>query len=467
MEKTHALADILGTLMLLSTRSLSPRWLGTAAAIIVLLAARGAAGQTDEAGWPQWRGPLGTGAVERGQPPLEWSETQNIRWKVPLPGEGSSTPIVWGNQVFVVAAIVTDRVPDQPVVKDERALTSPPGTIVEFQVLSLDRNSGQTLWQRTVTAAAPHEGRHTSSTYAAASPITDGERLYASFGSYGIFALTLDGELLWSRQLGTMHTRRGWGEAVSPALARDRLIVMWDQEDQSRIYALDPASGEIVWQQDRDEPTTWATPLVIPSENGEQVITAGTNRIRSYRAGDGHLLWESEGLTLNAIPSPVAVGNHVICMSGYRGNAAVSLDLDAPGQPPSIDWKIDRDTPYVPSPCLTRGRLYFTKGLAAVLNCVDVETGKPYYPLTRLEGLQNLYASPVATPDYVYIVSREGATLVLRNSDRFERVALNRLDAAIDASPAIVGDQLFLRSKTHLYCLQEDPLSEKTPPPLP
>ncbi len=415
-------------------------------------------------GWPQWRGPNANGFVENASPPTEWSETKNVRWKVEIPGEGSSTPIVLGDQIFLAAAVVTDRKPDSPPKLNKLSMTQPPATIVEFQVICLDRKTGKTIWNKTVTEAAPIEGHHKSTTYAAASPVTDGKHLFVSFGSYGIFCLTLDGETLWKADLGTLRTRRGWGEAVSPALYGDRLVVMGDQEDQSHIFTLNTANGDIAWQQNRNEPTTWATPLLIDRKGQPQVITAGTNRIRAYGLEDGKLLWESVGLTLNAIPSPVLFGDHVICMSGYRGYSAVSIDLnsfDGKRARPVVEWKITHDTPYVPSPVLTHHRLYFTKGLSAVMTCVDARTGRPIIKARRLAGLKNLYASPVATDQHVYFVSREGATLVIENSDEFKIVATNQLDAAIDASPAIVDSQLFLRSKTHLYCIENQNSTQK------
>ena len=412
---------------------------------------------TIDANWHQWRGPAATGqAGAESNPPTQWSESKNIAWKVAIEGEGSSTPIIWNDCVYLIAAVETDRTADKPHAEDPEAKTAPTGNIFDFKAICLNRNTGEEIWKKNLVSAAPHEGRHPSTTYAAASPITDGEHLFVSFGSYGIFCLSLDGEILWQRDLGNMRTRRGWGEAVSPAVTNDKLIVMWDQEDESKIFALNKSDGSTVWEKRRDEPTTWATPLIVKHNEEIQIITSGTNGIRSYESKGGNLLWETTGLTVNAIPSPLHFENNVILMSGYRGNKAVSLGLDDEEElQPVTNWELQKDTPYVPSPLLTNGRVYFTKSNNAILSCVDARSGKPVFEMTRLPGLNNLYASPVATEKHIYFSSREGATLVIENRDRFKVVGTNQLEGGIDASPAIAGNQIFIRSKTHLYCIQD------------
>lgn len=413
--------------------------------------------QAKQANWHQWRGPNADGMAGPGSnPPVTWSESENVAWKVRIDGEGSSTPIVWQDRVYLIAAVETNKSPKDPVIPHPESKTSPTGKIFEFQAVCLDRETGKEIWKKTLVSAAPHEGRHSSTTYASASPVTDGKNLYVSFGSYGIFCLTLDGQVVWQRDLGDMRTRRGWGEAVSPVLAGDQLIVMWDQEDQSRIFALQTRDGSTTWMSDRNEPTTWATPLVVKRDQRTQIVTAGTNQVRSYDLDRGELIWESEGLTLNAIPCPVLDEDHVILMSGYRGNKAVSLNLNGDDEnEPEVTWELSHDTPYVPSPLLTQGRLYFTKSNNAILSCVNARTGKSVYGLQRLPELRSMYASPIATDSHLYFSSREGKTLVLKNSDRFEVVGTNTLDGGIDASPAVAGNQIFIRTKSHLYCIAD------------
>lgn len=426
--------------------------------------------------WHQWRGPTAAGVASLGNPPVEWSNETNIKWKFQIAGEGSSTPIVWQNQVFVLSAIETDRKRDAEPKIDREAKTVPPPHILQFVVWCLDRATGHLLWKKIVTETAPHEGRHHSTTYAAASPTTDGQRIYASFGSYGIFCLTMKGDLVWEKDIGDMRTRRGWGEAVSPVIHDGKLIVNWDQEDQSKIFVFAANNGDLIWQKDRDEPTTWATPLVTIANEKTQLITNGTNSIRSYDLDNGEIIWETRGTTLNAIPSPVRSGNNVICMAGYRGNLAIAISLNSkgrinhekvgPDQP--VKWKLVRQMPYVPSPVLVGNRLYFTKSNVAILSCHDAATGEMLYrnaqgneQSIRLAGLKNMYASPVAVADRIYLTSREGVTLVIRNSPKLEVLATNRLGEAVDASPAIAGNQMFIRGKRHLYCIEQtDPAAE-------
>ena len=424
---------------------------------------------TNQHNWHQWRGPDATGVASTGTPPIRWNDQSNIRWKFPIVGEGSSTPIIWKNQVFILSAVETNRRDNSLATIHPEAKTIPSKQVFEFVVWSLDRRNGDVLWKRVVAESVPFEGRHPSTTYAAASPTTDGKRLYVSFGSYGIFCLSLQGDLIWKKDLGQMRTRRGWGEAVSPVHHNGKLVVMWDQEDQSEIFVLNDSNGSVIWKKLRDEPTTWATPLIATIDGQTQLITNGTNAVRSYDLENGNIIWETAGTTLNAIPCPVRYKNHVICMGGYQGNDAFSIDLRSKGKinasvigpRQAIKWRIQQHTPYVPSPLITGHRVYFTKSLNAILNCFNAESGKPIfktakgYPLPiRLPQLKQMYGSPVATQEYIFLTSREGTTLVLKNADHFEIIATNSLSEEIDASPAIVGNQIFLRGKRNLYCIE-------------
>jgi outer membrane protein assembly factor BamB len=413
--------------------------------------------------WHQWRGPEATGVAPQADPPIRWDENTNVKWKVAIPGRGSSTPIVWGDQVFVLTAIDTGRVADagdRPKA-DPRfpKKTEPPTTYHQFVVLSLDRRTGKVRWQQTATEQVPHEGHHETHSYAAASPTTDGRYLYASFGSRGISCYDLAGKLHWQRDLGDMDTRFGWGEAISPVLAGDALIVNWDHEGQSFLVALDARTGRTRWKVDREEPTSWATPLVVEHRGRSQVIVNATNRVRSYDLATGQVLWQCGGQTVNVVPSPVPAGRLVVCLSGYSGSAACAIPLDATGDLTDTDkvaWRYDRGTSYVPSPLVVGDRLYFTQGNNAILTCLEARTGKPILDRVRLPGLSNLYASPVAAANRLYFVGRDGTTLVVKRADKLEILATNRLADPIDASPAVAGKQMFLRGENHLYCLEAD-----------
>lgn len=418
------------------------------------------AGEVDPAQqWPQWRGPLLTGASSTADPPLKWDATTNVAWKTPLEGRGSATPIVWGDLVFVTTAIDTGKKADPqdiPQASAREKRTQAPDTWHRFVVLALDRKTGAIRWQKTCAEKVPHEGHHTTHSYAAGSPVTDGERLIVSFGSFGIFCLDLNGKQLWERQLGRQETRLGWGEAVTPVLHRGRVYVTWDHEGDSFLTALDASSGETLWKVPREEPSSWATPLVLEHAGKTQVITPGTNRVRSYDAETGEVLWHHDGLTINCIPSPLAHDGTVIVMSGYRGSVAVAVPLDSSGDATAKSlWKLDRGTPYVPSPVLVGGRLYFTQANTNVLTCVDATTGKVLIDRDRLPNVGNFYASPVAAQGRIYFTDRDGTTVVIKQGDKLEVLATNKLGEPVDASPALAGKQLFLRGEKHVWCIEE------------
>ncbi len=407
--------------------------------------------------WHQWRGPSAGGVAPYGDPPVTWDEQTNIKWKVALPGEGSGTPVIWEDRIFITAAIKTDRIAESPPKPDASAKTSPPGNYYQFVVLCLDRASGKIVWQRVACEEVPHEGRHPTNSYASASPTTDGKRLYVSFGSRGICCYDLTGELLWKRDLGDTRTRYGWGEAITPVIHGESLVINWDHEDDSFITVLDAKTGETRWKNDRDEPTSWATPLVVEHDGVTQAIVNGTNRVRSYDLATGRIIWQCGGQTVNAIPSPILLGNVVYCMSGYRGSAAFALPLSATGDltdSNKIIWHHDRSTPYVPSPINYGKHMYFTASNNGILSCLDAETGKPIFGPVRMPGITSLYASPAAASDRIYFTGRDGTTLVIKHAKQLEAIATNRLNDPMDASPAIVGKQIFLRGAKHLYCVE-------------
>src|SRR5579871_1246753 len=419
-------------------------------------------GQTND-NWPSWRGPTANGVASAGaNPPIHWNATTNIQWKAELPGRGSATPVVWGDQVFVITAIETDREakPDELPKPDPRfeTKTKPPTHFYRFEVLSFDRSTGKLRWRQTATEAVPHEGHHPTHSYAAGSPTTDGQRLYVSFGSFGVYAYDLGGKLIWSRDLGRLHTRLAWGEAVTPVVHGDSVILNRDQEADSKLVVLDAATGKTRWEAPRDEKSSWNTPLVVEHKGRTQVIVNGTNRVRSYDLANGHLIWEVGGMTVNAIPSPLAADEIAYVVSGYSGAAAVAVPLDSSGDLTNSDkvlWRYRKGTPYVPSPLLLEGRLYFTQVNTPLLTVLDAKTGKPIVTAERLPGVSSFYASPVAAAGRIYFVDREGTTLVLKAGDSPQVLATNRLDDPIDASPVVAGRQLFLRGEKYLYCIEE------------
>lgn len=412
--------------------------------------------------WPQWRGPLATGVAPSGDPPVEWGEGKNVRWKVPIPGRGHSTPIVRGSRIFLTTAIpsgeaVAAASADRPGAHDNVA----PDRAQEFVVLALDRGDGSVLWQRTVRRALPHEGVHQTGSWASGSAITDGERVFAFFGSHGLHALDLDGRPLWQADFGDMQTLHGHGEGSSPALHGETLIVNWDHEGDSFLIALDKRTGEQRWKVARDEVTSWSTPLVVEHAGRPQVVVSATRRIRGYDLASGDLVWEWGGLSHNVVASPVAGAGFVYAGSSYETRALVAIRLaaakgDVTGTP-AVAWTRDRDTPYVPSPLLYGDALCFVKHIQGFLTCVAAKSGETWFGPERLPGIDGVFASPVGAAGRIYVVGRNGATVVLRHGPRFEPIARNVLEESFAASPAVAGNELYLRGERHLYCIAEEP----------
>ena len=410
--------------------------------------------------WPHWRGPDATGFAPRADPPTEWGPDKNVRWKAPLVGRGSATPIVWDDRVFVLAAEKTDRkaTPAELPVPDpgfERK-TPAPTHFYRFHVTCFDRATGRVRWAHVAAEKVPHEGHHGTHSYAAGSPTTDGERLYASFGSAGTYCYDLDGRLLWSRDLGRLNTRFAWGEAVTPVIHGDALVVNHDQETNGKLYCLDAKTGGTRWAAPRDEKTTWSTPLVTEYGGKTQVVTNGTALVRSYDLATGELLWSCAGMTVNPIPSPVRVGDAAVAMAGYGKSVILSLPLAARGDlgaEPKANWRRAAGAPYVPSPLLMGGKLYFTQANDALLSVLDAGTGKVLLDRERVPGANTFYGSPVGAAGRVYLTDRAGTTVVLKEGAGMEVLATNALNDPIDASPAAVGRELFLRGERFLYCV--------------
>ena len=415
--------------------------------------------------WPEWRGPLGTGVSPAGAPPIDWSESYNVRWKVPLPGLGSGTPVIWEDRVFVLTAVPTEeRTASGPgffARLRQRFMQGVSVTHVQrFVVLALDRQDGRVIWERVARETAPHQGTHGTGSWSSPSAVTDGEYLFAFFGSWGLYAFDMDGNLQWEVDLGTRHMRNAFGEGTTPALHGDTLVVTWDHiGGQSFIVALDKRTGQERWRANRDEIDTWATPLIVEHEGRAQVITPAMDSVYSYDLETGAIVWQSRGTTMNAIPSAVHADGIVYVMSGYRGNNLQAIRLaGASGDIASTDaiiWQLDRDTPYVPSPLLYDDALYVIKSNDGILSVFDPLTGEPHYQRQRLQGVPNVFASPVGAAGRVYIAGRDGTTLVIRHGDRYEVLASNTLDDGFDASPAIVDDEIYMRGYRYLYAIAE------------
>jgi len=412
--------------------------------------------------WAQWRGPLGTGVAPRGDPPVTWGEGEHVRWKTAIPGLGHSTPVIWGDIIFLTTAVpyggaLEPRHWHAPGAHDN----VPARRRRKFVVLAVNRRDGTILWNRTLRDERPHEGTHETGSWASNSPVTDGEHVFVSFGSRGLYSLDMSGKLLWETDVGDMQSKHGHGEGSSPALYGNTLIINWDHQGESFVMALDKRTGKQRWKIPRDELTSWSTPLVVEHEGKPQVIIAATKRVRSYDLTNGDVLWECGGLSGNVVASPVSADGLVYVANSYETRVMLAIRLSAAqGNITNTDavvWTRHRNTPYVPSPLLYGDTLFYLKHYQGFLTCVKAKTGKVLFGPHRLPRIDNVFASLVGAADRVYIVSRNGNTAVIKRSVQFELLALNRLDDSFSASPAIVGNELYLRGERYLYCIAEKP----------
>jgi outer membrane protein assembly factor BamB len=425
------------------------------AVLSLLYQAPAAQGPARDRFWPQWRGPDATGVSKYANPPTEWSETKNVRWKLEIPGRGFASPVVWGDRLFVLTAVPVGV--SSPADHGPRGVVQPRDTH-RFMVLAVDRRTGKVVWERLAREERPHEGTHQDNgTWASSSAITDGQRVYAWFESKGLYVFDMEGKPLWQKDLGDKQMRNQFGEGSTPVLHGNRLVIVWDHQGQSFIVALDAVTGDEIWRAAREEIDSWATPLVVEHNRRPQVVTNGMNRLRSYDLETGKIVWESQGTTMNAIPSPVATGGIVFVTSGFRGNNLKAIRLaDATGDitgSKAIVWTLDRDTPYVPSPLLYDETLYLLKSNSGILSAFDAKTGKPHYQLQRLEGLPEIFSSPVGANGRVYVTGRDGTTLVIRHGPTFEVMAKNALNDGFDASPALVDNEIYMRGYRYLYSI--------------
>ncbi len=414
--------------------------------------------------WPYWRGPNADGMAV-GDAPVKWSDTENVRWKIDIPGRGHSSPVIWGDQIFLTTAIPVGAPPAASPASDQPAgrgrVPGGAGPLVEhkFDVLSIDRRSGKILWQRTAKVATPHEGYHAQyGSFASNSPVTDGKHVYASFGSRGVYCYDLKGTLVWQRDFGIqLKMRMAFGEGLGPVLADDKLILVFDHEGgDSFIAAVDKTTGKDVWRVARDERSNWAAPLVVDVKGTKQVIVAATKAIRAYDLRDGRLIWQCSGLGANTIPHPARLGDLLFVMSGYQNPKLMAIRLGREGDLTGTDaivWTETRGTSYVPSPVVADGRLYVLTD-TGMLSCLDTQTGRPFYQQTRLPATHSFKASPVGANGKLYLASENDDVIVVKMGETFEVLATNTMkDETFIATPAIAGGEIYLRSQKRLYCI--------------
>ena len=426
-----------------------------------------------DAVWPQFLGPGSRALSANPNLPDRWSATENVAWKTQIPGRGWSSPIAWGDRVFLTTVVGKDET-ELPQKGLYRGGERPEATSSEYQwkVLCLDLLSGKVLWERIVHRGEPPAPRHSKNSYASETPVTDGERMYAYFGNVGVFCLDLEGRPVWSKSLPPHAMRHGWGTAASPVLHRDRLYLVDDNDEQSYLLALDKHSGKEAWRVERDEKSNWSTPYVWENEQRTEIVTPGSDKVRAYGL-DGKLLWWFKGMSSITIATPYADGGLLYVSSGFvadklrplyaiRPGASGDISL-APDQTSNsaIAWSNPTAAPYNPTTLVYEGRLYvlYDRGMLAAF---DSRTGKSLFEQQRLPDGKHFTASPWAHDGRVFCLNEDGVTFVVRAGDKFELLHTNKLadDDMCLATPAMVGDRLLIRTSARIYCIRKGTSSQ-------
>lgn len=415
--------------------------------------------------WPSFRGGAHAGVAEGDTLPATWGAETNVRWKADVPGRGWSSPVIWGDRVFVTSVTSDGKLPEPRkglYVQDLQGKV-PAGT-QRWLVHCLDARTGKRLWQRTAFRGKVPGPAHIKNSYATETPITDGERVYSYFGHVGVICHDRDGKELWSKKWPAHKTRMGWGPAASPALHAGRLFILDDNDERSSLTALDARTGRQVWRVARDEESNWASPFVWEHGGRAEIVTAGSKRVRSYDT-DGKLLWELRGMSVISIPTPFAAGKLLYVTSGYvidfqrpvyaiRPGARGDITLRGTStSSKDIAWCARKAGPYNPTPVVYGDYLYilYDRGF---LSCYEARTGKRVYERERL-GPTAFTASPWAYGGKVFCLSEGGETVVVQAGRTFKVLGRNRLNEMCLASPALAGSSLFLRTQSKLYCLRQ------------
>jgi outer membrane protein assembly factor BamB len=410
------------------------------AALVLVSAAFAADGD-----WPHWRGPNDDG-MARGDAPLRWSDEEHIAWKAAVPGRGHSSPVLWADRIFLTTAVPVGDASGRSLVEHK------------FTVLAYDRKTGKLIWEKVARTAKPHEMHHPQyGSFASNSPITDGKRVYAFFGSRGLFCYTLAGELVWQRDFTPLSMFREFGEGAWTALDGEKLLVLLDQEGDSYLLALDKNTGRELWRTPRQGNTNWSGPYVTSHEGRKQVIVSASREVCAYDLETGKQIWSARGLGQNTIPAPLAWDGLVFVMSGFRNPNMMAIRLGREGDLTGTDaivWQNQRGNSYTPSPVLHDGRIYMLTD-SGMLSCLDAKTGRPYYQQQRLPKPYNFKASPVGANGKLYLASENEDVIVVRMGEKFEVLATNTLkDQTFIGTPAIADNQIYLRGQNTLYAIR-------------
>ena len=388
----------------------------------------------------------------------------NIKWKTPIDGRSHSSPIVWGNRVFLTTAVEGVLVPGAKAVKhtveDGKEFLHPDSVGADhkhaFKVICLDRESGKILWQVTAWEGTPYDNRQRKSSYAASTPATDGKLVYAFFGTEGLYAYDFKGKLAWKAQLGNLGTV-GMGTGTSPILFENLVIVQCDEEngEASFIVALDKNTGKEVWRKQRKVQVSWSTPLLVHTAKRAELITSGTESVIAYDPATGAELWRHKGVESNAIPSPVANSDMAFLVAGFPAKIAMAIRLGQNGDltgTPNEAWTYAKGTAYVPSPILYGDYLYLTTD-RGILTCIDAKTGEVKYEGGRIPIPATFTASPVAFEGKILMTSEDGDTFMVKAGPKHEILGTNSVGEPVYASPAIADGRIFIRGEKNLYCI--------------
>ena len=406
------------------------------------------------ANWPQWRGPEASGVSAETNLPAEWSGARNVAWKTRIQGRGNSSPVVWGDRLFVTSAIEGDKLPGAAAPKhivEGQEFVHPDSTGSDrshkLLVICLDKASGKVLWERTAYEGRVYDDRHKKGSYASPTPVTDGNLVYAYFGSEGLHAYTLDGKPAWKISPGKLGTL-GMGPGTSPVLGAGLLFLQCDLEegDASFLLAVDQKTGVERWRAPRPARATWSTPLL---RNG-QLIASAAEFVIAYDAATGKELWRQKGVVGNAIPSPVGGADMVYVSAGYPDKRAFALKLEEDG---AVAWSYSKGTAYVPSPILYGDYLYLMTD-RGLLTCLDAKSGAVQYEGGRVPAPATFTASPVAYEGKLLLTSEDGDTYVIKAGPKHEVLGKNSIGEAVYASPAIADGVLYLRGVEHIYAIR-------------
>jgi outer membrane protein assembly factor BamB len=411
--------------------------------------------------WPQWRGPGGLGISNEKNLPTEWSATKNIKWKTSIAGRGHSSPIVWGNKIFLTTAIEGPAVPGAKAVKHmdgDKEFLHPDSIGADhkhtFKVICLNAETGKIFWEQTAWEGTPYDNRHRKSSYASSTPATDGKLVYAFFGTEGLYAYDVNGKLAWKADLGKLGTV-GMGTGTSPILYENLLIMQCDEENgaASFIVGLDKSTGKEVWRTPRKVQVSWATPILVATAQRTELITSGSEAVFAYDPATGKELWRHKGVESNAIPSPVANQEMVFISAGFPAKIVMAIRLGASGDlADSVVWKYSKGTAYVPSPILYGDYLYLTTD-RGILTCLDAKTGEVKYEGGRIPIPATFTASPVAFDGKILLTSEDGDTFIVKAGPEHQILGTNSVAEPGYASPAIAGRKIFIRGEKNLYCI--------------